>query len=217
MLLEFTTGCVRLFNCSSIMGAALPEMDIHDYPDFPVRGVMLDISRDKVVTMETLYVLVEMLASWKMNYLQLYMEHSFAYSQHETVWKEASPFTGQEILELEHFCKQHHVELVANQNSFGHMERWLKHPEYKHLAECPDGFIGNFGDHLGERRPATSLNPLDPASIALIDGLYSELLPHFTSSTLNVGGDEPWEMGQCQSRAACEARGTRTCLRGLFT
>ncbi len=197
----------RWHNCLQHYGAELPDMTIHDYPDFPVRGVMLDISRDKVLTMETLYALVELLASWKLNQLQLYMEHTFAYSQHETVWKEASPFTGQQLLELDRFCQQHHVELVANQNSFGHMERWLKHPEYKHLAECPDGFIGDFGDHLGERRPATSLNPLDPASIALIDGLYSELLPHFTSPTLNVGGDEPWEMGQCRSRAACEAHG----------
>ncbi len=188
-------------------GAALPDMLINDWPDFPVRGVMLDISRDKVVMMETLYSLVEMLASWKMNHLQLYMEHSFAYSQHEIVWKEASPFTAQQILEVDRFCKQHHIELVANQNSFGHMERWLKHAPYKQLAECPDGFIGNFGDHLGERRPATSLNPLDPASIALIDGLYSELVPNFTSPTLNVGGDEPWEMGQCQSRQDCETRG----------
>ena len=200
-------GIATLAQLLQHYGAALPNMTLDDWPDFPVRGVMLDISRDRVMTMETLYALVELLASWKMNQLQLYMEHTFAYSQHETVWKEASPFTGQQILELDQFCKQHHVELVANQNSFGHMERWLKHPAYKHLAECPDGFIGDFGDHLGERRPATSLNPLDPASIALIDGLYSELLPHFTSQTLNVGGDEPWEMGQCQSRSACETRG----------
>lgn len=200
-------GVCTLVQLLQYYGAALPDMDIQDHPDYLVRGVMLDISRDKVVTLETLYGLVEMLASWKMNHFQLYMEHSFAYSQHETVWKDASPFTGQEILELDRFCKQHHIELVANQNSFGHMERWLKHPAYKHLAECPDGFIGDFGDHLGERRPATSLNPIDPASITLIDGLYSELLPHFTSPTVNVGGDEPWEMGQCQSRAACESRG----------
>ena len=200
-------GVATLAQLLQHYGGALPDMTVNDWPDFPVRGVMLDISRDKVMTMETLYALVELLAGWKMNQLQLYMEHSFAYSQHETVWKEASPFTGQQILELDHFCRQHHVELVANQNSFGHMERWLKHPAYKHLAECPDGFIGDFGDHMGERRPATSLNPIDPASIALIDGLYGELLPHFTSPTLNVGGDEPWEMGQCQSREACETRG----------
>lgn len=188
-------------------GTALPDLTADDFPDYPVRGVMLDISRDKVMTMETLYALVEMLAGWKMNQLQLYMEHSFAYSQHKTVWKEASPFIGQQILELDRFCRQHHIDLVANQNSFGHMERWLKHPEYKHLAECPDGFIGDFGDHMGERRPATSLNPIDPASTALMDGLYGELLPHFSVPVLNVGGDEPWEMGQCRSRDACNTRG----------
>ncbi len=200
-------GVATLAQLLQSAGSALPDLTLHDYPDMPVRGVMLDMSRDRVMTMDTLYALIELLASWKMNQLQLYMEHTFAYSQHETVWREASPFTGQQILEIDAFCQQHHVELVANQNSFGHMERWLKHPAYKPLAECPDGFIGDFGDHLGERRPATSLNPLDPASISLIDGLYGELLPHFSSPTLNVGGDEPWEMGQCQSRAACEQRG----------
>ncbi len=188
-------------------GPSLPDLTIEDWPDFPVRGVMLDISRDKVMTMAALYELVDMLASWKMNQLQLYMEHSFAYSQHKTAWQYASPMTGEEILALDRFCQQRHIQLVPNQNSFGHMERWLKHPEYQHLAECPGGFIGDFGDHLGERRPATSLNPTDSASIAFVDSLYSELLPHFSSPLFNVGGDEPWEMGQCRSKEACETHG----------
>jgi hypothetical protein len=36
--------------------AALPCLEIEDSPDFPVRGVMLDISRDKVPTMATLFL-----------------------------------------------------------------------------------------------------------------------------------------------------------------
>ena len=40
----------------------LPCLRIEDWPDFPHRGVMLDISRDKVPTMETLYALVDLLA-----------------------------------------------------------------------------------------------------------------------------------------------------------
>lgn len=188
-------------------GDQFPDIHITDHPDYPVRGVMLDISRDRVPRMETMYALVDLLASWKLNHLQLYMEHSFAYSQHKTVWEDASPFTAQEILDLQAYCQQRHIDLVPNQNSFGHMERWLKHADYKHLAECADGFIGDFGDHMGERRPATSLNPTDPASIALISELYDELLPNFTSEFFNVGGDEPWEMGQCASKALCEAVG----------
>ncbi len=200
-------GVLTLIQLLRHYGAALPDVEVRDHPDFPVRGIMLDISRDRVPTLETLYDLIDLLSSWKINQLQLYMEHSFAYAQHPTIWKEASPITGQQILELDVYCRQRHIELVPNQNSFGHLERWLKHPEYKHLAECPDGFIGDFGDHMGERRPATSLNPLAPESINLISGLYDELLPHFSSGMLNVGGDEPWEMGQCASKAACEERG----------
>ena len=32
------------------------------------------------------------------------------------------------------------MELVANQNCFGHMARWLKHEEYNARAESPDGW-----------------------------------------------------------------------------
>ena len=79
-------------------GRRLPQMHIEDFPDFAHRGVMLDISRDKVPTMETVYGLIDMLAEWKINQFQLYMEHTFAYQQHRAVWKDASPFTGETIV-----------------------------------------------------------------------------------------------------------------------
>jgi hexosaminidase len=185
------------------IGRQLPALKITDWPDYPARGVMLDISRDKVPTLQTVLDLVEHLAGWKINQLQLYMEHTFAYRQHPEVWALASPFTGQEILELDIFCRQRHVELVPNQNSLGHMERWLRHDRYFPLAETPDGFELPWGGHS----QPTTLNPLDPGSIALIASLYDELLPHFTSHLLNVGGDEPWELGQGRSKAEVESRG----------
>ena len=37
--------------------ASLPCMMVSDWPDFPARGVMLDISRDKVYTLDTLLVI----------------------------------------------------------------------------------------------------------------------------------------------------------------
>lgn len=182
----------------------LPALTITDWPDFPARGVMLDVSRDKVPTMQTIYELVDRLATWKINQVQLYMEHTFAYQHHPIVWAESSPFTGQDILELDAFCKQRHVELVPNQNSLGHMERWLKFDLYKPLAETPEGFPSPW---TGKQMPATSLNPIDPGSIELMASLYDELLPHFTSTLLNVGGDEPWELGLGKSKAEVEKLG----------
>jgi hypothetical protein len=186
----------------AVAGRHLPGLEITDWPDFPARGVMLDVSRDKVPTMETLLALVDMLAGWKVNQLQLYMEHTFAYHRHPEIWADASPFTAQEIIDLDIYCRQRHIELVPNQNSFGHMHHWLKHPRYRPLAECPDGAQTPWGTE-----PFT-LCPLDPGSFELVESLYDELLPNFTSRMFNVGCDETFELGQGRSAEACQQRGT---------
>jgi hexosaminidase len=59
-------------------GGELPGLEARDWPDFPVRGYMLDVSRDRVPTMETLAHLVDLLEELRLNELQLYTEHSFA-------------------------------------------------------------------------------------------------------------------------------------------
>jgi hexosaminidase len=185
-------------------GAHLPLLHIEDYPDYPVRGVMFDISRDKVPTMPTLFGLVDLLAGLKINELQLYTEHTFAYQRHPVVWQNASPLTGEEILQLDAYCRSRHVSLVPNQNSFGHMQRWLTHDQYRALAEAPNGCDTRWG-RFDE---PFSLCPGDPGSIRLISDLYEELLPHFTSDMLNVGCDETVDLGVERSKADCAERGT---------
>ncbi len=180
----------------------LPCLHILDWPDFPHRGVMLDISRDKVPTLETLFGLLDQLAEWKVNQVQLYTEHTFAYRKHPVVWQDASPLTGEDILELDAFCRARYIELVPNQNSFGHMLRWLRHEPYRHLAEAPDGFTFPWGR---VSKDPFSLAPTDPGSLALMAELYDELLPHFTSRQFNVGCDETWDVGQPGTRSAAAA------------
>jgi len=196
-------GVCTLAQILSQSGSEIPCLETEDWPDFLHRGVMLDISRDKVYTLSTLFDLVDMLAGWKVNELQLYTEHTFAYLQHPTVWKDASPITGEDILRLDTFCRQRFIELVPNQNSFAHMERWLKHPEYIHLAETTQDFEVPWGTHSAP----FSLAPVHPGSFKLVQGLYDELLPHFTSRQCNVGCDETFDVGYGQSQFAVEERG----------
>ena len=184
----------------------LPAGEIEDSPDFPSRGVMLDISRGKVPTLETIFDLVDLLSGWKVNHLELYTEHTFAYENHREVWAQASPITGEDILRLDAYCRERFVELVPNQNSFGHMHRWLELPQYNHLAECPDGFDLTLQGHT-TRMPPFSLNPTDARSIELMEELFSELLPHFLSERFNVGCDETWDVGRGRSARAAGERG----------
>ncbi len=197
--------CTLIQLLETLTGVVLPGLRIVDWPDFPVRGVMLDISRDKVPTLDTAKALIDRLASWKINQFQLYTEHTFAYRRHPDVWAKASPFTSEEILELDAYCRERFVELVPNQNSFGHMHRWFELPRYAPLAEAPDGFDYPWGERS---TGPFSLCPIDPRSLALVTDLFDELLPHFTSRMFNAGCDETFDVGQGRSRAECERVGS---------
>jgi len=199
-------GALTLIQILQQSGSEIPLLHINDWPDFPNRGVMLDISRDKVPTMETLLKLVDLLASWKINQLQLYTEHTFAYQNHPEVWAGASPMTGEEILALNAYCRDRFIELVPNQNSFGHMRRWLSHDHYRHLAECPSGC--DTGDpEWGYFEQPFTLCPEDPGSLSLVRSLMDELLPHFTSRQFNVGCDETVDLGRGRSQEVVAKRG----------
>lgn len=200
-------GQATLDQLAHLHGGTVPVGTVSDWPDMAVRGVMIDISRDKVPTMATLADLVDRLASWKVNQVQLYMEHTFAYRDHRVVWAEASPLTGEEVAELDAWCRERHVELVPNQNCLGHMERWLRHDRYRQLAIAPDGWTRH-----GRWRAPTTLDPAKEGSLALVRELLGELLPHFTSRRANVGLDEPWEL---PGGRADEYLGWVRTLRGL--
>lgn len=170
--------------------AALPLGRIRDHPDLVVRGAMLDISRDKVPTLATLMDIIDRLGSWRVNQLQLYMEHTFAYKGHSAVHHAASPLTPDDIAALEARCERHHIELVPNQNCLGHFERWLQLDRYRDLALVDDDFVNPFGTRC---HPMT-LDPADPRSLALMRDLLGQLLPSFRSRKVHVGLDETWEL-----------------------
>lgn len=172
-------------------GARLPALHIEDSPDFPIRGYLLDISRDRVPSRAFLELLVERLAVLRINHLQLYVEHSYAYPGHEVVWQNASPLDAEDLQHLDALCRAHGIELAANQNCFGHTGRWLKHDAYRVRAETPEGFVTASGRRLP---PATLAPSEDNARFAL--GLCREQLSRLTSRRINIGFDEPFELGR---------------------
>ncbi len=100
--------------------------------------------------------------------------------------------TAEQIQSLDAYCAERFIELVPNQNSFGHMHRWLRHDEYKHLGETPT---------------SPDLCPTHPGSIELLRDLYASLLPNFSSGQVNVGCDETFTLGRGCSQAEVERIG----------
>jgi hypothetical protein len=168
----------------------VPDVTIVDWPAIAHRGVMLDVSRDKVPTVESLELLVDRMAALKMNVVQLYLEHTFAHPGHDEVCAPASPYTAADVARLRAYCGERHVELIGQQNSLGHMERWLAHPRYAELAALP----GGYRDGLGGHEPAACLDPSHPGSFPLAAELVSNVAVAFDAARVHVGLDEPIDL-----------------------
>ncbi|HMP82993.1 MAG TPA: glycoside hydrolase family 20 zincin-like fold domain-containing protein [Verrucomicrobiota bacterium] len=185
-------------------GRRLPCLEIRDWPDCARRGVMLDISRGRVPKLQTLLDLADKLADFKINELQLYTEHTFTYRRYKSVWQGWGALTPAEIRRLDERCGELGIDLVPNQNSFGHLRQFLEHPQLRKLAEVSKPYEDAGGGFV--RRPST-LAPKHPGTLPFLRGLYDELLPNFSSRHFNVGCDETWDLGLGQSKALCKRHG----------
>jgi len=173
-------------------GQHLPTLEVHDWPTLPYRGLMLDISRCKVPTLETLKHLAEELSHYKLNVLQLYTEHTFQFPRHPKIGAGCGSLSSQDILALDAVCRHHHVEFMPNLQSFGHARNTLIIPEYQHLAES---------DRLW------TLSPAFEETYTFLDELYADMLPAFTSTTLNIDCDETYDLGTGASKAQADEIG----------
>ena len=185
-----TAQTLRQF--ARLSGAVWPACEIHDWPVMTYRGVMLDVSRGKVPTLETLFDIVDHMALFKMNVLQLYTEHTFDFPTHPRIGLGTDPLTTEDMLALDAYAQQHHVELQPNLNSFGHCGHLLSLPEYAHLSETAVPW---------------TLTPVDEGTYHLLEELYDDMLPAFGSRTLNAGCDETWDLGKGRSAHAAREKG----------
>ena len=178
-------------------------LHIFDEPDIKIRGLMLDISRDKVPKIETVKSIIDMMADLKMNHLELYVEgFSFGYQSFKQFLEEDGYISVEEYQELEDYANSVCIDFVPNQNGFGHMTKWLETKEYKELAECPEGIF-----LWGRNRKSSTLNPIDPKSLKLVTRMYDDMLPYAKSSYFNMNFDEPFELGKGKSKAECDEKG----------
>lgn len=178
-------------------GTEVPYVRIADKPQFERRAYMLDISRCRMPKVETLTWLIDILSDLKYNEIQLYMDSfCFKYEAFPEYTKDFDCLTAEDIEYLDQYCSERFIELVPNQNSFGHMEHWLAEKELAHLGLTD-----------GKEAPNT-LNPLLDESVEFMDQLYGSLLPHFKSEYVNIGLDEAYGLGKFQTEEACEKYGT---------
>ena len=193
-------------------GGGVPCLTIRDEPDFADRGVYYDVARGRVPTLEQLIALARLLASYKVNMLQLYVEHTFVFKNHPEIGRDASPLTPDDIRALDAECRSLHIELVPSLASFGHLASvLLASPDFADLAEdrCRKEYVAPEAAHMAgwQLHKGWTLTPANPAIYPFLESLFDEFLPCFTSKRFNVCCDETWDLGLGQSYELCQRKG----------
>lgn len=189
-------------------GAVLPALSIYDTPSVLYRGFCFDITRGRVPTLAYLKKLADILSYYKLNQLQLYVEHSYLFRDLNEMWRDDTPLTAEDILELDRYCKSLQIELVPALASFGHLYKLLSTKTYHNLCELEGSDTTPFS--FNDRMAHHTIDITNPESLALIKSLLSEYMQLFTSKQFNICADETFDLGKGKSRLLVEEKGLTT-------
>ena len=93
--------------------------------------------------------------------------------------------THAQVKELVAYAARYHIDVIPEQEAFGHLHHILKYDLYSDLAETPHGHV---------------LAPGQPGSMALIKQMFWEIDSLFPSKFVHLGADETVELGKGQTR-----------------
>ncbi|WP_298836019.1 beta-N-acetylhexosaminidase [Clostridium sp.] len=186
-------------------GALLPKLKIDDEPYFANRGFYHDVTRGKVPTLKMLMELVDRASFYKINQLQLYIEHTFAFKGMSEIWMDKDPLTSEEILILDQYCNKRHVELIPSLSTFGHMYEVLRSKSFNDLCELENSEGGEYS--FEHRMNSHTLDATNEGSIKLVEKMLLQYMPLFSSNTFNICCDETFELGKGKSKARADKVG----------
>ena len=188
-------------------GAFLPCLKIEDAPKIGRRGLSLDVTRGRVPTLAELKRRADELCFYKMNELQLYVEHSFLFRNFSEVWRGSDPLTAEEILELDAYCKERNIDLVPSLASFGHLYEVLVTDSYGHLCELEGAGSEPFS--LIDRMAHHTVDVSNEESFRMVAERIREYSELFTSGYFNICADETFDLCAGKSKALGEEKGVK--------
>ena len=170
----------------------VPCLEIHDRPDFSYRGFYHDATRGRIATVERIKALVDDMVRFKMNSLQLYVEHVFEFQETADITPKTGCYTRAELEEIDAYCRENFVDFVPSLATFGHMNEILSQPRYQHLRVLSDYEM--LENRWRDRMAHHTIDPRQGESIELVKSLIDQYAPCFTSEWFNICCDETFDL-----------------------
>ena len=158
---------------------------IRDWPAMKYRGFHDDLSRGPVPTLEFQKREIRTFAAYKLNVYSPYYEHTLAYNSNPLISPPGGGMSHDDVRALVAYAKRFHIDIIPEQEAFGHLHHVLKYDLYAPLAETDHGHV---------------LAPNDPASLPLIKSWFAEIDSLFPSKFVHLGADETFELGMGRTK-----------------
>ena len=165
---------------------------VRDWPAMRYRGIHDDLSRGPFPTLAFQEHQLNVFAAHKVNLYSPYFEHTLAYSGDPLAAPPGSALTRPEAQELAAYGRRLHIDVVPEQEAFGHLHHVLKFEKYSDLAETPHGHV---------------IAPGQTGSQPLIKSWFTQSAEDFPGPFLHVGADETFELGTGRTKADVDKRG----------
>jgi hypothetical protein len=170
---------------------SIPCLSIRDWPSLRWRCFQDDLTRGPSSKPVTLEHGLNVGSYLKLNLFTYYMEYQYAFSKHPEIGPVDGSLTPDELRQLVVEGRERQIDVLGNQQSFGHFGRILQHDRFANLREN-----------------ASVLSPVREETYELLDDLYSEVCPLLPFPMFNVCCDETWGLGEGPSKQLAEQIGT---------
>ncbi|MEG1775564.1 MAG: glycoside hydrolase family 20 zincin-like fold domain-containing protein [Clostridia bacterium] len=192
-------------------GCELSALQIDDAPKLLDRGYYLDVTRGRIPKLSALKALADSLCFYKLNQLQLYIEHTYLYRELTELYRLGDALTAEDIMELDDYCAARGIELVPSFSSFGHLFELLSTKGYASLCELTAAAPSTMPNRMRHH----TLNISDERALPLMRAMIAEVMPLFRSRRFNICADETFDLGKERSREELARVGERAYYMGF--
>ncbi len=167
-------------------GAALPEVQIHDWPSLAYRGTMIDMSHGPLPTENEVKRQIDFLARWKANQYYIYSEAAIELDGYPLLNPEGR-FSKEQIRRIIAYGRERHVDVIPFLELYGHLHDLLRIELYSSLGAFPH---------------SVELDPTNPNVTRLLTDWAGQISDLFPSPFVHVGFDETWRIEDVAKKRA---------------
>ena len=161
------------------IGSALSRLEGENTTPFTTLGIMLDLSRNMVMTVDHLKMWFRRLALAGCNLVMLYCEDTYELEDEPMFGYMRGPYSMEEIRELDCYAKNLGIELVGCIQTLGHMEQILQWANYADIKDTARVMLVD-----------------QPETYALIEKMIKFWSEALDSRRIHIGMDETHDLGR---------------------